>query len=205
VVRNLARHGVGLTVIDPDPNLPVTVHHIVGQGTEAAPLRQAGVETAVGLVAASDNDTNNLSIAITAKEVNADLFVVVRQNRVANQVLFDAYDADFTMVPSRIVARECLALITSPLLSRFLRRSRLAGARAAAVVGQDRGALRPAGSRDLGCPAECRRRAGRAQVAGDGGGEDRPRQLAARSGCPSGVVAGVCRCCWCATTRRGTA
>jgi len=34
-------------------------------------------------------------------------------------VLFDAYDADFTMVPSKIVARECLALITSPLLSRF--------------------------------------------------------------------------------------
>ncbi|ACV35858.1 NAD-binding protein [Accumulibacter sp.] len=140
VVRNLARHGVGLTVIDPDPNLSVGVHHIVGQGTEAAPLRQAGVETAVGLVAASDNDTNNLSIAITAKEVNADLFVVVRQNRVANQVLFDAYDADFTMVPSRIVARECLALITSPLLSRFLHLVRAwSEARAAALVGRIEG------------------------------------------------------------------
>jgi Trk K+ transport system NAD-binding subunit len=97
-----------------------TFRHIVGHGTEAEPLRQAGIETAVGIVAGGDNDTNNLSIAMTAKEVNPDLFVVVRQNRVANQVLFDAYDADFTMVPSRIVARECLALITSPLLARFL-------------------------------------------------------------------------------------
>ena len=121
VARNLERQGVNLTVIDPDPNLPFTVSHIVGQGTEAEPLRRAGSETAAGIVAASDNDANNLSIAITAKEVNPKLFVVVRQNRVANQVLFDAYDADFTMVPSRIVARECLALITSPLLPYFLR------------------------------------------------------------------------------------
>ena len=124
VVRNLGRQGVNLTVIDPTPTLPAGVRHVVGQGTEAAPLRQAGVETAVGIVAASDNDTNNLSIAMTAKEVNPDLFVVLRQNRVANQILFDAYDADFTMVPSRIVARECLALITSPLLARFLKLAR---------------------------------------------------------------------------------
>ena len=120
VVRNLTRQGVRLTVIEPDSSLPINVHHIVGHGTEAEPLRQAGIETAVGIVAGGDSDTNNLSIAMTAKEVNPDLFVVVRQNRVANQVLFDAYDADFTMVPSRIVARECLALITSPLLARFL-------------------------------------------------------------------------------------
>ncbi len=120
MVRHLERQGVRLTVIDPDPHLPLRVEHIIGYGTEAGPLRQAGVETAAGIVAGSDNDTNNLSIAMTAREVNPDLFVVVRQNRVSNQVLFDACEADFTMVPSRIIARECLALLTSPLLSRFL-------------------------------------------------------------------------------------
>jgi voltage-gated potassium channel len=127
VVRNLERHGVQPDGDRAGGELPITVQHIVGHGTEAEPLRQAGIETAVGIVAASDNDTNNLSIAMTAKEVNPELFVVLRQNRVANEVLFDAYDADFTMVPSRIVARECLALITSPLLRRFLRSYALAG------------------------------------------------------------------------------
>jgi voltage-gated potassium channel len=137
VVRNLERHGVRLTVISPEATLPIAVQHIVGHGTEAEPLRQAGIETAVGIVAASDNDTNNLSIAMTAKEVNPKLFVVLRQNRVANEVLFDAYDADFTMVPSRIVARECLALITSPLLRRFLQLVRdWPDARAAVVARQ---------------------------------------------------------------------
>ncbi|MEF8703635.1 MAG: NAD-binding protein [Candidatus Accumulibacter sp. UW26] len=121
IVRNLERQQISLTVIDPDYHLPISVPHIVGHATEAGPLRQAGIESAVGIVATSDNDTNNLSIAMTAKEVNPDLFVVVRQNRVANEVLFDAYQADFTMVPSRIIARECLAVITSPLLTHFLR------------------------------------------------------------------------------------
>ena len=135
VVRNLERQGVSLTVISPEAELPIAARHVVGLGTEAEPLRAAGVESAVGIVAAGDNDTNNLSIAITAKEINPDLFVVVRQNRVANQVLFDAYDADFTMVPSRIVARECLALITSPLLSRFLQLIRAWPEERAALVG----------------------------------------------------------------------
>ncbi|MCM8594558.1 TrkA family potassium uptake protein [Accumulibacter sp.] len=135
VVRNLERQGVRLTVIAPESQLPTAVHHVVGLGTEAEPLRQAGIETAVGIVAASDNDTNNLSIAMTAKELNPDLFVVVRQNRVANEILFEAFNADFTMVSSRIVARECLALITSPLLSRFLRLVRAwPDSRAAAVA-----------------------------------------------------------------------
>ncbi|MCB1966251.1 MAG: NAD-binding protein [Candidatus Accumulibacter sp.] len=137
VVRNLERQGVSLTVIAPEQNLPVTVRHIVGHGMEAEPLRLAGIETAVGIVAGGDNDTNNLSIAMTAKEINPELFVVVRQNRAANEVLFDAYDADFTMVPSRIVARECMALITSPLLTRFLRHVRAwPDARAATVARQ---------------------------------------------------------------------
>lgn len=137
VVRNLDRQGVSLTVIAPEQHLPVNVRHIVGHGMEAEPLRQAGIETAVGVVAGGDNDTNNLSIAMTAKELNPNLFVVVRQNRVANEVLFDAYDADFTMVPSRIVARECMALITSPLLPRFLRHVRSwPDARAARVAKQ---------------------------------------------------------------------
>jgi len=50
-------------------------------------------------------------------------------------VLFDAFNADFTMVPSNIVARECLALIHSPLLPRLLNRVRdWPDSRAAAVA-----------------------------------------------------------------------
>ncbi len=83
-------------------------------------MREAGIEHAVGVVAASDNDVNNLSIAVTAKEVNPTLFVVIRRNRESNRALFEAFGADLEMVPSEIVAHECLAVLTTPLLSRFL-------------------------------------------------------------------------------------
>jgi len=63
---------------------------------------------------------NNLSIAVTAAELKPSLFVVARQNHNINGPLFAAYGADFTMVPSRIVAQECIAILTTPLLAAFL-------------------------------------------------------------------------------------
>ena len=58
---------------------------------------------------------------MTAHELNPELFVVARQNQAANNALFAAYGADFTVLPSRI-AQECIALLTAPLLARFLER-----------------------------------------------------------------------------------
>jgi len=49
---------------------------------------------------------------------------VARQNHTANSALFDAYDANFTMVPSHIVAQEAIAILSAPLLARFLERLR---------------------------------------------------------------------------------
>ncbi len=109
---------IALTIID--PAVADAAHDITGDGTEASTLRQAGIDTASGIIAGTDNDINNLSIAVTAAELKPDLFVVARQNHSANSALFEAYAADFTMLPSRIVAQECIAILTAPLLARFL-------------------------------------------------------------------------------------
>ena len=109
-----------VTVIDPAgcdlPGLPA----VRGLGTEAGPLREAGVERSVGLVAGTDDDVNNLSIAVTARELNPGLFTILRQNLQANRALFDAYRASITMVSSEIVAHECLAVLKTPRLAPFL-------------------------------------------------------------------------------------
>ncbi len=112
--------GITLTIID--PSAAEADHSIIGDGTEAETLRQAGIESASGIIAGSDNDVNNLSIAVTASELRPELFVVTRQNHAANSALFEAYGADFTMLPSQIVAQECIALLTAPLLAGFLER-----------------------------------------------------------------------------------
>jgi voltage-gated potassium channel len=121
VVAQLAREGMDIVVIDPNaqaaPGFPV----IVGSGIEETALREAGVPSAVGFVAGTDDDISNLSIAVAARKLNSNLFVVIRQNQQARHELFEAFEADLTVVPSEIVAHECLALLTTPLMSVFLR------------------------------------------------------------------------------------
>jgi voltage-gated potassium channel Kch len=109
-----------VTVIDPDEIALEGLRLVRGNGTDAATLEAAGVRDAVGIVAGTDDDVVNLAIAVTARELRPGLFTVVRQNLRANHALFAAFDADIMMVSSEIVANECLALLQTPLLGRFL-------------------------------------------------------------------------------------
>ncbi len=119
-VRALRNHGLDVTIIDPAEQPQEGVRTIRGVGTEAEPLLAAGIARSVGIVAGTDDDVTNLSIVVTAREINQNLFTVVRQNQQANHALFDAFEADITMVTSEIIAHECLARIHTPLLARFL-------------------------------------------------------------------------------------
>jgi voltage-gated potassium channel Kch len=120
VVRAFQAQGLEVTIIDPnapdDPGIPC----VRGLGTEAEPLTAAGIQQAVGIVAGTDDDVNNLSIVVTARELNPRLFTIVRQNLQANRALFEAFDADMTMVSSELIASECLAVVRTPLLAPFL-------------------------------------------------------------------------------------
>ena len=124
VVRNLKKEGLASVVIEAEPQKTGCADCIPGSGTDAPTLLEAGIQDAVGIVAGTDNDVNNLSIVMTARELNADLFMVVRQNRHANAALFRKFGAQVTMQPSHIVAHEFLSLLTTPLLSRFFSHSR---------------------------------------------------------------------------------
>jgi len=114
---------VELVVVDDDPpehnGLPDQIH---GIGTEARTLRQAGVEGAVGIVAGTGNDADNLSIMMTARELNPRLLTVVRQNLHANRLVFQNSRADFIMEPGRIIANRIMAQIKTPLLPVFIAR-----------------------------------------------------------------------------------
>jgi len=119
----LEREGIPVTLIDHDPPPDGTRHRWVqGDGTGAAALRRADIATACGIVACTGNDANNLSICVTARELNPQLFIVVRQNHYSNNALFEAFESDARVLPSRIIAHECLAILTTPLLVPFLQR-----------------------------------------------------------------------------------
>lgn len=120
VVENLQREHITTTIVEADPELTGCENCIIGSGTEARTLDEAGIKDAVGIVAGTDNDINNLSIVMTAREMNPELFVVIRKNRRYNEPLFEHFNADITMQPSDIIAHECLAHMISPLLAQFL-------------------------------------------------------------------------------------
>lgn len=120
VVNNLEREHITTTIVEAMPQLTGCENCIVGSGTEARTLLEAGIHDAVGIVAGTDNDINNLSIVMTAYELNPKLFVVIRKNRRHNNELFRQFNADITMQPTDIIAHECLAHMISPLLAQFL-------------------------------------------------------------------------------------
>lgn len=104
---------------------------VTGRGTEANTLIDAGIAEAVGLLAGTDDDVNNLSIVMTARDITQrrirPLFVVLRQNRPWNQAIFEAAKADVLMQASQLIADYIRVLISTPLLFNFMRQAKKEG------------------------------------------------------------------------------
>ncbi len=98
--------------------------YITGRGTRAMTLRQANIESAIGIIAGTDDDVDNLSIVMTARELNPKLFVIIRQNYTSNRTIFKAVKADIIMQASQIISDYIRILLTNPLLVDFIRLSK---------------------------------------------------------------------------------
>lgn len=121
VYRRLQQQGLETVVIESDPKaMRAPAGSVVGRGTEAETLRQARIESAVGLVAGTNHDVDNLSIIMTARELNPNLFVILRQNLKANDPIAEAVRADMVMHPSSIIANRIRVLLATPLLAEFV-------------------------------------------------------------------------------------
>ena len=121
IVEQLGREQLEVAVVEAEPDKTGMPKHgcIVGRGTEAETLQQANIQRAVGLVAGTDHDANNLSIIMTARQLNHDLFVILRQNRKDNDPIIEAVNADMVMHPSSIIANRIRVLLGTPLLYQF--------------------------------------------------------------------------------------
>jgi len=121
MAATLDEAGIPYTVVDVHPER-VARHDdsVLGRGTEAVTLEEARVRDAVGIIAGTGDDVDNLSIVMTARELNPRLFVVARQENPQNDELFDASGADLVARRSLILARRILMLATTPLLPVFM-------------------------------------------------------------------------------------
>ncbi|RJK94831.1 potassium channel family protein [Vallicoccus soli] len=119
---DLLAEGLPVTVVDLDPERvpPPGATAVVGDASDPEVMERAGVEEAAGFVAATDNDTTNLSLVAAAVRLNADLYVAARENEAANAPLFAAMRVDAVLVPSEVVAHDVYAQLSTPLLWRLL-------------------------------------------------------------------------------------
>ncbi|MEZ5451523.1 MAG: NAD-binding protein [Thiothrix sp.] len=119
--RRLTAANIQCGIIEADPEsarAPAgTVH---GSGAEAATLLDAGLKKAVGIVAGTNNDANNLSILMTARELQHKLFMVARQNQRDNAIIYEKAGFDLIMKRGDVIAHKIFALLRTPLISDFL-------------------------------------------------------------------------------------
>ena len=115
-----ARAAFDVTIVDPDEPPTPELEIVQGLGSDDDTLRAAGIAEAEGSSPRSDDDIANLAMAMAARRLKPGIFVIARQNLVRNRSLFEAFGAEMTMVPSEIVAHECLASLRAKHLARFL-------------------------------------------------------------------------------------
>ncbi len=117
----LEEHVDKITIVTQDPIASRAPDGtVVGRGTEAETLLEAGIENADVIVAANDDDANNLSIVMTAQQLKNDIVTVARSSKEANKTLFLHAQCHYIMRRSLVVANEALTSISRPLVTKFI-------------------------------------------------------------------------------------
>ena len=116
---DLLKYGQRVTIIDRHVAKVPGASVVLGDCTDPAVLRRCGLDQATGFVAATRNDTTNLSALAEAGKINPNMFLVGRQNRPVDGPLFESANADAVLVPTQLVAHEVMARIGTPMAWRF--------------------------------------------------------------------------------------
>lgn len=111
-----------MVVVDNDSARGATVGGMVvlGDATDDATLREAGIERARSLVAALTDDADNLYVTLSARRLRPDLFIVARARvDAATDKLIQA-GADRVVNPQAIGGARMAALVSQPHVADFL-------------------------------------------------------------------------------------
>jgi len=83
-------------------------------------LLKAGIKEASCLMIGTKNDIKNLSIMITAKKLNPNIYLVSRENTIQEISIFQAANIDWIFMIERILINKTSLALTKPLRNHFL-------------------------------------------------------------------------------------
>ncbi|HLB24163.1 MAG TPA: potassium channel family protein, partial [Dehalococcoidia bacterium] len=125
IAREFAERGLPFVVVE---NNPDTTPHAVeagyllveGDATSDEMLEQAGVRRAKVLLAASDSDSGNTYITLTAKALNPDIFVVARAGKRGSESRAVRAGADRVISPYVLSGRRMALSAIQPNMVDFI-------------------------------------------------------------------------------------
>lgn len=96
--------------------------YVEGDAQEEQILKQAGVERARGLICALSKDQDNVFVTLIARELNSDIFILVRTNERPNTRKIYRAGADKVISPYEIGADRMANVILRPHVDQFIDR-----------------------------------------------------------------------------------
>lgn len=125
VARVFESEGTSFVVIEADAQvvaLAAENNYLVveGNATSDEILAEAGIHRARALVSALGTDADNVYVALSAREMRSDLFIVARYAAVESESKLIRAGADRTMSPYRIGGRRLAMLTLRPVVVDFV-------------------------------------------------------------------------------------
>ena len=125
IARELVERKVAFVVVESNPDTmqrAVAAGHLVVEGDAASDdvLEQAGIRRARTLLAASDSDSGNTYITLTAKALNADVFVVARAGKRESEARVRRAGADRVVSPYALSGRRMALSAIQPNMVDFM-------------------------------------------------------------------------------------
>jgi voltage-gated potassium channel len=125
VAEEFRKSGVRYVVLDFNPeSIEIAREHgdlfVEGNATHDEDLEQAGLATARGLVACSDDDADNLYITLSARSVRPDLMIVARASDEAAGKKLRVAGADRVVEPYLAAGRVMANLMIKPQVTAFV-------------------------------------------------------------------------------------
>ena len=125
IVKDFKRHNVPFVVIEWNPEqIPRLNEHgvpfVEGKASVDEILLKAGAQRAKGLVAVTATDEENVFIALTARGINPNLYIIARSILEENEDKLKRAGADRVMSPYILGGRRMAAVVLKPRVMDFL-------------------------------------------------------------------------------------
>ncbi len=141
IIRDLNARGEPFVIVDWNPELEEELleehlPHIVADASSEETLREAGITWARGMVAALDDDAQNVLTVLTARELNPRLLIIARAGTESLESKLLRAGADRVVTPSSIGGHRLALALLRPAVHDFFGRIFTLGAEPDVDVGQ---------------------------------------------------------------------